>query len=870
MWRTPPFARAPLLLLRHRLVLVAILGAAAILGVVVALTPQFLSSAASSAYERELEGRCDASYNGRIDPHFGSFLPVNDENRSALSEAAATHPNLGDPIATVIGPSLNASTPSGSDFTLVPIHRTGFRDRIDVLEGGGPGGVWIDEYAASTYDIALGDEIEFTATLFTHPDGEEQIEGSLTVTAITLDKVDLRATDYWCGLEDYLGLTAMGDRKPPVGLIDLAVLQEQRLDRASGEYWEVPVEIEGLSLTRVEEILGVFGRISEDLLFGDDNVVTDITGVRERVIAVRDALETSVRPLSLVVTMVSLGLLAGAASYWVDRRRPELEMLHALGVGPVATATKALLEMALPVAVGLAFGVALSLPVGDAVGPGGTIDAVARQSGAWRAIPSFAIAMGVVGLVVLIRSSRLAGNRRRRSSLAWIGYPLVAGLVVAAFLLRRGLEDGTVVFGENDLVGSVDPLVMLFPVLIFGAVAVAAARVMLFAIELVRPRVKSHAGYLAVRRLLSGSAPAVVLFAAALLPAATLIYSATLTRSAEATVQAKGRVFIGSDVRAPVFRMEPLPAGLADRATYVGRAERVDYIDTEIDFMVVDTDTFARGAFWEPSFSSQPLDALMSSIAPINTPLPALIANAGVSARDGLVQLGRIAVPVEIVADASSFPGARVDRPILVVSRAAFDSYLEGVELPPSGSDGTNDFLWIRGDDYEEIELALNEADIGFAFTTTVAETLDLTKFQVIIWTFDFLELYAGLAGLIVIGAILLYSDTRQRSRNLSYALATRMGLRRGEHVMAGMIEMGSLLLAGTITGSIAAVLAARSIYSTLDALPSTPPEPIWRTTYDLIAVLVVVAALVTLATAAASQRTADSADVAALLRHGD
>jgi predicted lysophospholipase L1 biosynthesis ABC-type transport system permease subunit len=157
----------------------------------------------------------------------------------------------------------------------------------------------------------------------------------------------------------------------------------------------------------------------------------------------------------------------------------------------------------------------------------------------------------------------------------------------------------------------------------------------------------------------------------------------------------------------------------------------------------------------------------------------------------------------------------------------------------------------------------------GFAFTTSVDEALDLTKFQVIIWTFDFLELYAALAGIIVVGAILLYADTRQRERNLSYALAVRMGLTRREHLTAGFLEFGGLVFLGGALGSFVAYLAARSIYPALDALPSTPPPPQWVGVLDVAVVLGILALIVGLVASHVAQRTADSADVSELLRHG-
>ena len=66
MFTTPPFRRAPWLLFRRRVLLVAILGTAMILGLVASLTPLFGSSAGSKALQRELEGRCATRFAAKL------------------------------------------------------------------------------------------------------------------------------------------------------------------------------------------------------------------------------------------------------------------------------------------------------------------------------------------------------------------------------------------------------------------------------------------------------------------------------------------------------------------------------------------------------------------------------------------------------------------------------------------------------------------------------------------------------------------------------------------------------------------------------------------------------------------------------------
>jgi putative ABC transport system permease protein len=757
------------------------------------------------------------------------------------------------------------------------LYRDGFEDRIEILEGdGGRGGVWIDEYAAEQYDLEIGDVVVYSTVDAFAAEQPRVVEKELPVTAITEDHAQLASRPYWCGVRDYIGFTRGGDRKPPVGLVDLNAFAGDSSDPNDDahylrgeEFWEVPVENEGLTLTTSREILNTFEETSRTIFFTPDGIRTDLEIVSDRVEAMGVALGTSVRPLAVVVIFVAFGLVAAAGSYWVDRRHDELRLLSAIGVGPAPIGFKALLEMLIPIVAGVGVGALASIPLAAWVGPGGGIEAGARRDGLILAVPAIMAALTLVAAVAALRARGLLSTERHRRASRWWTFPLAAIALLGAYQLRRVIGDEAVRFGENELVGSVDPLVLLFPLLIFAAAGLLAAELILFLLPRVKDRWGGHSFYMASRRLVSSPGPVIVLLAGALIPIATLVYSAALTRSAEDSIEAKGKVFIGSDVRVPVFGLDPLPPALADQSTYVRRAERVDMDGTPVEFLVIDPETFALGAFWHTGFSDRSLEELVGLVDVVESPLPAIAANAGEGLESGTIDLGQLEVPIAVEALVASFPGARGDRPLIVVGEEAFVAYVTEADLPP-GRDGTLPQLWVAGLTDEEVERALGEADIGFAFTTTIGEALDLTKFQVIIWTFDFLELYAALAGIIVVGAILLYADTRQRARNLSYALAVRMGLTRTEHLRAGLIEIGGLVVIGAFVGSLTANLAARVMFRSLDALPATPPSPLWVGTIDLIAILMVLSVGVGWLASVAAQRTADNADVSELLRHGD
>ena len=87
-------------------------------------------------------------------------------------------------------------------------------------------------------------------------------------------------------------------------------------------------------------------------------------------------------------------------------------------------------------------------------------------------------------------------------------------------------------------------------------------------------------------------------------------------------------------------------------------------------------------------------------------------------------------------------------------------------------------------------------------------------------WTFEFLQALGVLTGLICAGGLLLYLETRQRSRRAAYALSRRMGLSRAAHLGSLLAEVGGTLLGNLRIGAALSFVAARLVYLRLDALP--------------------------------------------------
>lgn len=598
---------------------------------------------------------------------------------------------------------------------------------------------------------------------------------------------------------------------------------------------------------------------------------TDLPYIARRAAALGEVLRSSVAPIALVAVISALGLLAAAGSYWVDRRRAEVVLLITKGIAPATVGLKAVFETAGVVVVGAVIGWLLALATGPLIGPSPTIDASIRWQALLSTLVVAALGLVIVGVVVGVRSAGvLEETTRRRRAAARI--PALLGFTVAACLAWFSLRNGAITVAQGDQAGRVGPLILAFPFFLFGAAILLAAEVLHRLIEranLLR-RTRSSTLFLASRRIVSSPTMALVLIAAAAFPAAVLVYAANLSRSSSSTIASKAASFIGSDLAVAMANDKPMPVSLAGTATQVTRYERVVVDGQEVDIIGVDTSTFAEGAYWHDSFAEASLEEvlqLLTSPDPEGT-LPVVVANGSITG--SVIESGRwneVSIPVRVAATISSFPAMRGDRPLLIADRGALSAWADlenGARLS-----GFRDWVYIRDMAEPEVIAAFGDEDATFAWINGTGDVLDQLKYAVIIWTFDFVEMIAVLATTVAVAGVFLYGDARQRSRNLSYALARRMGLTRRSHFTASFLELLVLLSLGLTVGVAAAIAASSLVYGGIDPVPSTPPTPRLIVALDVVAIAAVATLAVAATGALLTQRIADGADTSELLRHG-
>jgi len=174
--------------------------------------------------------------------------------------------------------------------------------------------------------------------------------------------------------------------------------------------------------------------------------------------------------------------------------------------------------------------------------------------------------------------------------------------------------------------------------------------------------------------------------------------------------------------------------------------------------------------------------------------------------------------------------------------------------------------LWAQAP-ASEVLGALRRAGVEPGPVRTVEQVRDRPEFEAVRWTFGFLEALGILAGLVAAAAVLLYLHARQGAREVSYALAARMGLGRSAHRRSVLLEVAGMLAVAFALGVVLGTVGAAAVVGRLDLLPTVPPGPSVRLPLEVIGLAAAGLAAISVAGAWLVQRQADRADVAEVLR---
>lgn len=910
----PMWAKAPALLLRFPGLFIAVAVGAMLLALTISSFPVFVSSSETATLSEAIaeanrfgagvtviQGDALRPQHGFTEQYeeftgldAGEDAPPTWEQRTALLEKGLGNvEHLGDVIVTVLGPNVDmAALPEqgGRDFQVHLIDRTGWQNHVKVIDRVDAEGIWIADTVAQQIRVEAGDDIILRSS-----EGERRVPVEAVYEA--LEKTP-QAAPFWAGLGNEIFPPAPGLTTPP----PFAFLPARELADISRELgspdaqfrWEYPIEIrDGLTLPQAESLWADLEVFRQDFSDGDSKLgraffcltpafCTSGSGlvnfgsllgpiIRETNQTI-DAISGPIDLLSDAGVLVALAVIASAGTFTIARRQIEASLLFARGSSALSVGIKTALESILPAAVGTVAGIALGLGVVSWLGPG-DIDQSARTEAIRTAILSMPVAIALVGLVAaiaFIRQSETASHRFRL--LAAFPWELLV-LAVAGLCLRNLLQGEALIEEGANEVSRPSVYLLLFPIFFiagFGGLAARALRTPLKGL-IDSPRLGRFAPYLAFHRLAGAKRLAVLLVTACALALGVLVYAQGVATSLDMTIVAKSKLFIGSDVQGQVLYELEIPDNLAFPATKVTHIPQRTTLDGNTDVQVsvigIDAPTFADAAYWESSFSDQPIEDLLDALRDGDgSRLPVIMVN---SDRDAsLATIAGTELPVEVIGRADFFPGATESRPTLIADTETFHEFADenGNGLNPLLDPGNNSELWIKGDP-DAIIRDLGEKSAPVFTTVTAEQVQENPSIVAVTRTFAYLEFLGLGAGLLAVVAILMYLQARQRSRTVSYALSRRMGLSRTSHKVALLIELGWMLFSAFAVAALLALIAAAVVLPEIEPLPNIPPATLYRTPTLLLLAAAAALGLTTLLGGLLADRTSENVNFAEVMR---
>ena len=854
---SPMWAKAPLVHLHFPRLLLSLAFGALLLALATAAYPLFISSRTTDfvmiAISNPLVTRTGAGIEYRIEnlPLHHSRLPSPRIIGARFNDLMAEESLLGPTVAGMLGPEVSISVPARRPITAPGrlFAAEGAFRHVRLLEGGGGQGVWLSDLTASELGVKPGAEISLSFQ------GMRPVR--VTVAAIYRALYVEPPTAFWHSWDPDIYKRCQ-DCDPPPPFVLLSPHEFSRLSMGTGSptatfSWQAPI-VPGRPLTlddalALERFTNRFqaeitdptnalshifpcchaplfaGQVTTSLSSSIDNVIADAEGK----IA---ALEQPGRLLQIAAIIVALVVLGAAGAFAGAARKVEQQVLFSRGTHPAAVAAKACLEAVIPAGLGGAVGLGVAFLLVLTVRANAPIGASAsRQAlvGAGLATVVSVALLGIVSAVAFLRNSE--HHQERFATFARAPWELA--LVALAFYAFHRLQTGGAFVQDVSLhVRSPSVNLLLFPVLSIAGLAMIGVRLVGAGLRSVRERSGRFASwlYLAIHRLAGGSRMTLLLVSASALCLGIFVQAQTIVRSLETTVDAKAKLFVGSDVEGQVLYDTPLPERFTLPITRVTRLQQPGTLapgGEDFDLLAVDSATLASAAYWNPSFSDVSIQEIAQRLAePAGDRIPVVVAGAG-TATPGAMDFDSREIPVHIVARALAFPGMTSLRPLVVVDADTLIEAFAGVSNPLHYSPGASTEFWVKGDP-DRASAALRTLKYSPYLILTADQVKDIPEIAAAIGSFLVLNGLGLIAALLVVLGMLMYLQARQRSQVVSYGLSLRMGMSHSAHRRSLTAELGAMLCFSYAIGLVLALGAAFLILPLLDPLATIPPGPLF------------------------------------------
>jgi hypothetical protein len=529
--------------------------------------------------------------------------------------------------------------------------------------------------------------------------------------------------------------------------------------------------------------------------------------------------------------LVASAVLASAGIFSVSGRRTEVRFLSARGTGPAGVGIKSATESVLPAVAGGLAGLGVAFLVARVVAAGSPVASTAIGTAARTTSLTIGASIAVLGIVAGMTSIRHAGRPPRGlAAVARIPWELVV-LAFGLFAWSRLPAN----LGSTQISLDVRPpsaLLLVFPIVLVGGLAGVGARLFRSVWGALRHRGagRRRSTYLAVHRLAGAPSLPFLLVTAGALCLGIFVQGQALVDSLRLTVDAKAKVFVGSDVQAWIDPDTTVPPELgvpATRAIRVHQAGTVRPGGQPFDLVGVDAATVARAAYWHEGFAEASVNELAALLRRVGGPIPVIIAGAP-DVHPATLEMNQRSIRVDVVAHTVAFPGMSSRRPLVVADGRAMSAAFEGGSDPLTGSTASTE-LWLRGEE-TSARRALTASGIPVYQITTARQVKDLPRVATIIDTVGVLQVLAVVSAVLVVAALLMYLQARQRSQIVAQGLSIRMGVDPSTHRWSLVLEIGAMLVAAAVLGAALGVVAAALLVGRLDPLPVVPPDPLFVT----------------------------------------
>jgi putative ABC transport system permease protein len=627
-------------------------------------------------------------------------------------------------------------------------------------------GVWLPESVATALRVRPGQ----TVVLGTVPQVRTRVAGIYQ----DLTGGDRPLDPFWSPLSGALAVRQVGQEPPQLLLAERPRLAElgRRLSATARLEWNYYLPTGRLTVPTVETLVPRIDRVRLDVsdpmsvltsrqASASSPLPTAVASAHATELALTGPVET----ISVTGRILALALLAAAGLYGVKRRRGEVLLLTAQGVGGARLAGRAMVEAALPLLAGGALGWLLAVALTGVLTPTGEPQPQALAA-ASREV-AVALAVGLL-LLAAVTWASVQAEERERSRTAFrqlLAKPLweAVVLVLAAAALYELQTRGSQPVQAGDQPATVDRFLVLFPLLLIaglaGLAARGAGRLLAGGTRPLRAGARPRpAAFLAVRRLAAAPRLVLLLVTGSALAIGVLGYAGILVASTRGGAHDKTRVLVGSDTSVSTeVTAEGLDgSGLA--ATRVQRPSDAALAPDEVpvDLLAVEPATFAGAVHWDASWADRPLGVLLDRLdagAAGLGRLPALLAGPAAPGSNA-VEIGSARLPLTVVGRTAAFPGmSRADRSLLVVSAASLDRAARGastvaVDAESEVRAGTEHEVWTR-EDPAAVLAVLREAGTVPGAVRTAGTVIRTPAFLTVSWTFSMLQALGVLAGLV-------------------------------------------------------------------------------------------------------------------------